>query len=129
MQNVGIEGFQLSPQQRRLWKLTREPGGESAYAARAVVHIRGAVDTAVLSSVLDALAARHEILRTTFEAPPELTAPLQVIGPPDTPARARIAVETSGSDDHRLTIEVPALLCDARGLNNLVADIAAAYGT
>src|SRR5437773_9166781 len=79
MQDVNIEGFQLSPQQRHLWKLVQEQDGDSPYLARCVVRIRGLVDLAALRMVLEELPARHEIMRTTFYASEEMSMPLQVI--------------------------------------------------
>jgi amino acid adenylation domain-containing protein len=81
MQDVKIEGFQLSPQQRHLWKLTQEQVDDSPYLAQCVVRIRGLADLTVLRAVLEALPARHEIMRTMFYAPEEVSTPFQVIAP------------------------------------------------
>jgi amino acid adenylation domain-containing protein/non-ribosomal peptide synthase protein (TIGR01720 family) len=70
------EGFQLSPQQRRLWRLQRAGG---AYTSRCAIEVRGELDPRRLARALAAVVARHEILRTTFPELPPLRTPLQVI--------------------------------------------------
>jgi amino acid adenylation domain-containing protein len=129
MQDVNVEGFQLSPQQRHLWSFARQVSDSaSPYSARAVVRIRGDVDLSALRSALDRLPARHEILRTTFFAPEEIAMPLQVIAPSsERVSGVVLTLTTSSTTDHLLTIEAPALLCDAQGLHALVADLAATY--
>src|SRR6476646_7691196 len=127
MQELTVEGFQLSPQQRRLWSLTRDQHSDSPYTAECVVRIHGPADEAVLASVIEGLRARHEILRTTFYTPEGMSAPLQVIANASTPLAAHISLEAIAPHEHRLTIHMPAILCDARGLANLVADIANTY--
>src|SRR5262245_44074220 len=81
MQDVNVEGFQLSPQQRHVWKLTRDHDGGSPYGAQCVVRIRGPVNLPSLWAVLDALTGRHEIMRTRFFAREEVSTPFQVIAP------------------------------------------------
>jgi amino acid adenylation domain-containing protein len=127
MQDVSIEGFQLSPQQRRLWTLTRGHKGESPYTSHCVVTVRGPVDLRALRAALDRLSIRHEILRTSFYAPEELSTALQIIAPAGEAAADFHSVESLSSDEHRIALRLPALLCDARGLKNLVTEIAAAY--
>ena len=129
MPDLNIEGFQLSPQQRHLWKIGAQPSdAASPYVAHAAVRIRGDVNLVTLKAVLDELPVRHEILRTSFYAPPEISTPLQVIAdePPTRPA-ALLNLTSSSGRDHLLTIELPVLLCDAGGLRALVADIAREY--
>jgi len=129
MHDANIEGFQLSPPQRHLWRLTRhQPEDTSPYVAHAVVHIRGQLDVALLKRVLEECPARHEILRTTFYGPEEIAMPLQVISPIGESGRSSFFNLTSTSpDDHVLTIDTSALICDAAGLNALIADIAGEY--
>ena len=129
MQDVNVEGFQLSPQQRHLWSFARDVSDSaSPYCARAVVRIRGDVDVSALRLALDQLPVRHEILRTTFFAPEEIAMPLQVIAPSSERVPGVVlTLTTSSRTDHLLTIEAPALLCDAQGLHALVADLAATY--
>src|SRR5215510_8601182 len=56
----------LSHSQRRLYLLTQllaEPGVYNSYFA---LRLQGALDEARLARALDAIVARHEILRTTY---------------------------------------------------------------
>ena len=75
-----IEGFRLSPQQEHLWLLQQEGGG-AAYRAQCAILIEGVLDKDTLRKALEDVVERHEILRTTFKYLPEMTVPLQVIGP------------------------------------------------
>ena len=70
-----IQGFRLSPQQERLWRLT---GGTAGRAACAVL-LRGGLDLDALRHALERVVARHEILRTSFLLLPGMAIPLQVI--------------------------------------------------
>lgn len=79
MTSQTIEGFQLSPQQRRLWQLQGE--GEVAYRAQCAAEIKGEVDTALLARVVRELVGRHELLRTRFVSLPGMAFPLQSITP------------------------------------------------
>ncbi|MBK9945443.1 MAG: amino acid adenylation domain-containing protein [Kouleothrix sp.] len=72
-----IEGFRLAPQQKRIWQLQAD--GSAAYCAQAVIQIDGPLDQAALVAALGQVTARHEILRTTFQRPPGLALPVQVI--------------------------------------------------
>ncbi|HEY6324301.1 MAG TPA: condensation domain-containing protein, partial [Thermoanaerobaculia bacterium] len=75
-----IEGYELSPQQRRLWRLAG--GGTGAYRARAEVVLRGALDPRRLAAALARVVERHEILRTAWESLAGLPLPVQVIRSP-----------------------------------------------
>jgi amino acid adenylation domain-containing protein len=72
-----IQGFQLSPQQRRLLLLQRD---SSAYRAQCVFLLKGNLNTGVLKLALQEVVKRHEILRTTFPRPPGIRVPIQVVG-------------------------------------------------
>ncbi|MEV7094866.1 non-ribosomal peptide synthase/polyketide synthase [Amycolatopsis sp. NPDC051045] len=56
----------LSPVQRRLWVLDQQDPGSTEYNAGVGLTLSGPLDREALRSALDALAARHEPLRTTF---------------------------------------------------------------
>ncbi|HYN84436.1 MAG TPA: amino acid adenylation domain-containing protein [Pyrinomonadaceae bacterium] len=79
MQNDVIEGFRLSPQQRRLWALQRG-GGNPSYSSRGVLTIEGPLSADLLRGALRQVVRRHEILRTTYAFLPGMTVPVQVIG-------------------------------------------------
>jgi aspartate racemase len=70
----------LSFGQQRLWFLQQLEPHSAAYHVPLAVCLRGALSPAALAASLRAVAARHEVLRTTFMA--EAEAPVQVIHPP-----------------------------------------------
>jgi amino acid adenylation domain-containing protein len=84
MQQQVIEGYQVSPQQRRLWLLTQQRS--APYRLHASVRADGPLDPAALRRALSRLASRHEALRTTFARRPGMRFPLQVVGEHSTPA-------------------------------------------
>jgi amino acid adenylation domain-containing protein/FkbM family methyltransferase len=71
-----IEGFRLSPQQRRLGSLPN--GASPAFRVTAAVRLRGG-DPERLRAALRRAAGRSEILRTVFQALPGMDLPLQGI--------------------------------------------------
>ncbi len=72
-------GFRLSPQQRRLWHL--HGGTVGPYRAWCAARIEGGLDAARLRGALEAVVARHEILRTLYRCRRGMTMPLQVVAP------------------------------------------------
>ena len=74
------QGFRLSAQQSQLWtRLQRD--GDLPYRFQWAVRIEGPLDCDRLRQAVTGLAARHEILRTTFARFPGWKEPLQVIHP------------------------------------------------
>ncbi|MCL3995529.1 non-ribosomal peptide synthase/polyketide synthase [Streptomyces lavenduligriseus] len=58
----------MSHAQQRLWFLEEfEPGG-TEYVTALALRLRGTLDTGALRAALDAVVARHESLRTTFDS-------------------------------------------------------------
>jgi amino acid adenylation domain-containing protein len=74
---ASIEGFDLSPQQRRIWVLARHGGG--AFRSWCVVSIRGPLSRAELQAALGRIVERHEVLRTSFRSLPGLPTGVQVV--------------------------------------------------
>jgi len=72
----------LSFAQERLWFLEQLQPGTATYNRATVALLAGALDTAALGRSVDALAARHESLRTRFPASPESGEPVQAVDPP-----------------------------------------------
>jgi amino acid adenylation domain-containing protein len=72
-----IQGFRLSPQQRRLWLLRGRQG--SAYHARCAVSVEGAADAPSLREALKRCVERHEILRTIFPQAAGMKFPVQAV--------------------------------------------------
>src|SRR5579871_3103502 len=76
--NTSIEGYPLSPQQRRLWSLLQSG---SAYNACCLVRIDGPLQAERLQQALAQSVQRHEILRTHYSTPVGRALPFQVIAP------------------------------------------------
>ena len=73
-----VQGYRLSPQQKRLWMLQQgEPG--TPYTAQCNIRIDGLLDRAVLKDAVQSAVDRHEILHTTFYRQPGAKTPVQVI--------------------------------------------------
>ncbi|MBW4507954.1 MAG: amino acid adenylation domain-containing protein [Scytonematopsis contorta HA4267-MV1] len=75
-----IEGFELSPQQKHLWKL-QYSSPNFPYRAQCTVQIKGKIKPATLKTAIDKVISSNEIIRTTFNSVPGMTLPLQVIAP------------------------------------------------
>lgn len=69
-------GFQLSPQQKRIWHL-QEKG--QPLASQIALGLEGPFDSERLRAALKKVIERHEILRTGFLRPPGLKFGLQVV--------------------------------------------------
>ncbi|MGN9822060.1 non-ribosomal peptide synthase/polyketide synthase, partial [Streptomyces sp. SD11] len=75
------ETLPLSFAQQRLWFLDQLEPGSPEYNMSTRVHLTGEVDLPALGAALDAIVARHEVLRTRLVAGPDGVAH-QVIDPP-----------------------------------------------
>jgi amino acid adenylation domain-containing protein len=73
-----VEGYRLSPQQRRLW--ARELESSAGGAAQCAMGIAGTVEPSGLRAAARRLVERHEALRTHFRRSPGMKLPLQVVG-------------------------------------------------
>ncbi|HKX28612.1 MAG TPA: condensation domain-containing protein, partial [Blastocatellia bacterium] len=71
-----IEGFRLSPQQKRVWQLQHD---SRAFSAQSAMLIEGEIETQILERALTKMMQRHEILRTTLDWFPGLATPVQII--------------------------------------------------
>jgi amino acid adenylation domain-containing protein len=97
----------LSPAQHRLWLVDRLSGGSSAYVMAAALDLTGPLDATALDTALNAVVARHEILRTAYpeveEEPAAVIAPalsvplplddLSILPPAEQAACARVLEE------------------------------------
>jgi amino acid adenylation domain-containing protein/non-ribosomal peptide synthase protein (TIGR01720 family) len=145
-----IEGYQLSPQQRRLWLLQQE---SPAFCAQCAILIEGSLDEDRLDQALRRIVSRHEILRTTFHRRPGIKIPIQVVTEDSLPSLRQVSGDIedvmrqersvphdfeSGSllracvlrlaaQKHVLIITLPALCADARTLKQLFHELTAAY--
>ncbi|MDZ8184107.1 MAG: amino acid adenylation domain-containing protein [Nostoc sp. ChiSLP02] len=71
-----IQGFPLSPQQKRLWLVQQ---GGNFYRNQCGILIEGNLQVDILKQALDKIIARNEVLRTSFYRQPGLKIPIQVI--------------------------------------------------
>jgi amino acid adenylation domain-containing protein len=75
-----IEGYELSPQQKRIWSLQRREGG-FFFWGRHVLRVDGDLEPGILKNALGQVVERHELLRTEFRFLPGMARPLQVVSP------------------------------------------------
>ncbi len=73
-----FEGYRLSAQQERLWRLQQD-SATTSYRVQGLIEIAGPLDRERLQEALDRVVQRHEILRTGFRRIPGLALPVQVI--------------------------------------------------
>jgi amino acid adenylation domain-containing protein len=73
-------GLALSFAQERMWFLAQLEPGDPSYVVPLTLRLEGALDRDALLRALEALVARHEVLRTTFHAGDE--GPYALIRPP-----------------------------------------------
>jgi amino acid adenylation domain-containing protein len=73
-----IQGYRVSPQQKRVWSIQQVSGGRP-YWAECVMRINGTLDVAMLKVAWRETVEKHEILRTRFELSTEMDEPVQVI--------------------------------------------------
>jgi len=71
-----IEGYQLSPLQKRLWLLQQDG---SAYVSQCAIRLKGKLDQKNLEAAVQHTVERYEILRTTFLRVPGIKLPMQTI--------------------------------------------------
>lgn len=155
MLNQAIEGYHLSPIQRRLWMLA---GDEctNVYRVHATVAVRGSLNRDVLQKSFQMAVQHNEILRTELCVLPGMALPVQVI---DDDGRfseiqelktgesgldkvfSAAAAEGASSDhsalevklasvdarSHLLTISSPAIGMDLKSLELLVQEVAGLY--
>ncbi|MZQ80588.1 amino acid adenylation domain-containing protein [Paenibacillus sp. 5J-6] len=61
------EAYPVTSQQKRLYVLQQLEGAETSYNMPAVLEVQGSIDRQRFEQALNALVARHEALRTSFE--------------------------------------------------------------
>jgi amino acid adenylation domain-containing protein len=85
MRQPAVEGFQLSPQQKRVWRLQNKMV-VNPYYVRGAISIEGSLDAEILKRALAAVIQGQEILRTAFRAVPGLAFPVQAIDSGNSPS-------------------------------------------
>ncbi|MBD2435868.1 non-ribosomal peptide synthetase [Nostoc sp. FACHB-110] len=148
-----IQGFQLSPQQKRLWMLQQN---SSVYLTKCAILLEGNLQVNILKAALQKVLDRHEILRTSFHQARGLKIPVQVVEDHVSLAwdesnflaanienllqefpwqninwEQNSLLQTTliklSDEKHILLINLPAMCADAASLNNLVAEISSCY--
>ena len=102
MQSEVLEGFQLSPQQRRLWLLQQD--GDT-FNVQCAVLLEGSLDRKRLERSLRSVVERHEILRTTFHRLPGIKIPVQVVAESLAPAWTNLDLSYLQPDEQRAQVE------------------------
>ncbi|MEW5861366.1 MAG: amino acid adenylation domain-containing protein [Cyanobacteriota bacterium] len=99
-----IQGFQISPQQKRLWGLQQLDSNQD-YQARCYLLMEGCLNVEMLKTSLQEIVARHEILCTHFRCLPGMTIPLQVITESSTIHWQFIDLSAGNSQEQSLQLE------------------------
>jgi amino acid adenylation domain-containing protein len=98
----------LSFGQERLWFLDQLEGRSTAYAVPAAVRLCGRLDRGAFAAALNAVAARHEALRTSFPSqdgkPVQAVAPSLDLAPPEIDLRS-LPEDTRDAEARRLAAE------------------------
>ncbi|MFN6560842.1 MAG: non-ribosomal peptide synthetase [Nostoc sp. ChiSLP01] len=87
MQSTIIDGFRISPQQKRLWLLQQNDYAshvcrndrQNAYYSQIGIRIEGNIAAKILKAALENIVKRQEIFRTVFNCLPEMSIPLQFV--------------------------------------------------
>ncbi|HSF38969.1 MAG TPA: non-ribosomal peptide synthase/polyketide synthase [Thermoanaerobaculia bacterium] len=99
MYDPPVEGFPLSPQQKRLWSLEQRDG---TYHTQSAFLAEGEIDRERLRQSFRQAAGRHEVFRTLFQRLPGMDLPLQVVQPELPVAYAETDLEHRGEDDREV---------------------------
>ncbi len=147
----------LSFAQQRLWFLEQFEPGNPTYNIAAAVRLKGPLDAAALESALAGVVARHDALRSRFEAvegepavrvhaPEEMTLRLDAVDVPDEARVPALAREEAlrpfdlatgplvrarllklSDDDHVLLLTLHHIVSDGWSMGILVREVAALY--
>jgi amino acid adenylation domain-containing protein len=115
-----VEGFRLSPQQRRLWRLQHETStSSSVFTSQLVLLFEGELSIDALRTAMERICARHEALRTVFRRVPSVVMPVQVVAD-----EASLSWQVTDSGESKLlSITIPALCADRRTLSNFANEL------
>jgi amino acid adenylation domain-containing protein len=97
-----INGFELSPQQKRLWLLQQKQNSQP-YRASCAVEILGNLEIEALQSALKLVIDRNEILRTNFRCVKGMRTPVQVVEENHSLLSKNLIIDKNGL--HRQEIE------------------------
>ncbi|HEY0604969.1 MAG TPA: amino acid adenylation domain-containing protein, partial [Herpetosiphonaceae bacterium] len=99
--------FPLSFAQQRLWFIHQLDPANPIYNLSRVLQLEGQIDTAALEQSLNAVVARHEILRTTFtqSAPGADGIPMQVLADTYPIALPAIDLRALAADERNIAVQ------------------------
>ncbi len=144
MENKVIEGFRLSSQQERVWRLIQQDGA-ARYCARCAFMLDGELDVHTLQLAVQDVVARHEILRTRLDIIPGMELPLQVIDEnvdvtiemndaqidelftAPTSEQLEVRLLRLAPNKHLLFFSLPAFCADGPSLRNLIKELGQSY--
>ena len=109
MQEQSLEGFRISPQQKRLWML-QQSASTPHYRATFAVKIAGNLNLKVLEAALENLVSHYEIFRTNFQCLQGMALPLQIINNHRVPAI--VYHNLSGRDSEAQAAQVETLFAE-----------------
>jgi amino acid adenylation domain-containing protein len=104
-----LEGFQLSPQQKRLWLLQQN---ENIYISQVAILLEGRVNLEILKAAIQKVVDCQEILRTSFHLPSSLKVPIQVIA--DTSNLSWRTIDLKKLENQKQSIKLEAIFQDER---------------
>lgn len=97
-----LSGFQLAPQQQRLWLLQQN---SPAYCTQCALLLEGNLRPEALRAALQQVVNRHEILRTHFRCLPGMKLPVMVIVEHAAPSWCEIDLSAGNSQSQANKIE------------------------
>lgn len=122
-QEAELEGYELSPQQARLWHW-QQSNGDTLAPAELCLRVPGDTDRERLLESLNRLCDCHEILRTRYAQLPGMKLPVQVIEPRSTLATE---IQEQPNSDLLIRLTLSAAHIDSTRLWQLAAQWAALY--
>ena len=111
MQQYVINGYRMSPQQRRVWSQVSE---DHTLKVQCALLLEGAVHQEALKRAVFTAVEQHEILRATFDRMPGFKLPAQIVA--ESMAPSWRALDLSGESDDRQRAEIDSLFEQERWL-------------
>ncbi|MFP4135087.1 MAG: amino acid adenylation domain-containing protein [Halothece sp.] len=143
MQAQAIQGYQLSPQQKRLWTLEQKFSNKRL-CAQIGVKLKGNLEIERIKTIIKEISQDVEILRTKFEQPAGMKFPLQVIAEEaklgwevvdfdnnqiegTTDQFLNVKLIKLAEEEHLLLLTLPSLCADTTTLDLLVREMRDRY--
>lgn len=103
-QQVVHEGFEVSPQQRRIWRLNAQYK-EWEFGAQCTIRMRNGVDVTRLNQSIARTRSQLEIMRTTFALLEGTTVPVQVVNGSESGLDAILDLRGKGPEIQSIEME------------------------